>query len=199
MLQASQTVMTTVETVIISTTVRPCTDRQCLNTHTQAQHSFTPCSPSFCQPTQQLYSTRVLHQSRHFSLCHAVKLQTSWTVFSHVTSDVHTVSSCPRVTVAKLLLVSALSSVDVDSWRLSTNWRLRSGFSTANQTPISLIADQHGKMIFDQARRCFSIANQYLIVDQISRQFDSPLFANQLVDCRSTMADVQSFFNFSTL
>ena len=32
---------------------------------------------------------------------------------------------------------------------------LRSGFSTANQTPISLIADQHGKMISDQARRCF--------------------------------------------
>ena len=78
--------------------------------------------------------------------------------------------------------------------------RLRSGFSTANQTPISLIADQHGKMISDQARCCFSIANQCLIIDQISRQFDSPLFANQLVDCRSTMADVQSFFfNFSTL
>ena len=73
---------------------------------------------------------------------------------------------------------------------------LRSGFSTANQTPISLIADQHGKMISDQARRCFSITNQCLIVDQISRQFDSPLFANQLVDCRSTMADVQSFLIF---
>ena len=85
-------------------------------------------------------------------------------------------------------------------WHFHWNFAcLRSGFSTANQTPMSLIADQHGKMISDQARRCFSIANQCLIVDQISRQFDSPLFASELVDCRSTMADVQSFFNFSTL
>jgi len=35
---------------------------------------------------------------------------------------------------------------------------LRSGFSTANQTPISLIADQHDKMISDQARRCMPVA-----------------------------------------
>ena len=32
---------------------------------------------------------------------------------------------------------------------------LRSGFSTANQTPISLIADQNWKMIADQVRVVF--------------------------------------------
>ena len=35
------------------------------------------------------------------------------------------------------------------------NLRLRSGFSTTNQTPISLIADQNRKMIADQVRVVF--------------------------------------------
>jgi len=42
----------------------------------------------------------------------------------------------------------------------------------------------------------FSITNERLIVDQISRQIDCPLFANQLVNCQSPVADLQSFLKF---
>jgi len=51
----------------------------------------------------------------------------------------------------ELQLCAKLSEVQL----LKIGRILRSGFSTANQTPISLIADQNWKMIADQVRVVF--------------------------------------------
>jgi len=91
-----------------------------------------PKNCKFCMPDLQILHTIFVNSAQHFNGFFYGKIVCDTSVLSRVS-----------------WLVGPLKL------RVTIQLTLRSGFSTANQTPISLTADQNWKMIADQVRVIF--------------------------------------------